>query len=54
MSDVGPFSIVVVLLVVIPAAVLISGGIACAILSTVIQRDVEKRHPGSELLELNR
>lgn len=49
----GAFLIAVVLLVVIPVGVLISGGIASAILGTLLKNEGEKSHPGSELIETN-
>ena len=49
---VGPVLIVVVLLV-IPVTVLISGGFAAAILGFFIKDEVDRTHEGSELLETN-
>mgnify|MGYP001550675655 FL=1 len=48
----GAIAIVVVLLV-IPVVVLISGGIGSAILGWFLQRDGEIRNEGSELLALD-
>jgi hypothetical protein len=48
----GAIAIVVVLLV-FPTLVLISGGVASAILGFFLQRDGEQRHPDSELLTLH-
>lgn len=47
----GAVAIVIVLLV-FPSLVLISGGIASAIFGAVLQRDGEARHPDSELTRL--
>jgi hypothetical protein len=44
--------IIVVVLLLIPVLVLMSGGVASAILGEVLERDAEARHEGSELLEL--
>ncbi|MDZ7676749.1 MAG: hypothetical protein U5K30_16995 [Acidimicrobiales bacterium] len=50
---IGAAIIVVVLLVAIPVAVLVSGSIGAAVIGWVLQRDVDARHEGSELLDLN-
>jgi hypothetical protein len=47
----GAIAIVVVLLI-FPTLVLISGGVASAIVGYFLQRDGEARFEGSELLEL--
>ena len=43
---------IIVLVLVLPVAVLISGGVATALLGTLLRRDVEQEHEGSELLEI--
>jgi hypothetical protein len=48
----GAIAIVAVLLI-FPTLVLMSGGVASAILGFVLQRDGEARHEGSELLEID-
>jgi hypothetical protein len=48
----GAFAIVVVLLI-FPTLVLMSGGLAAAIVGFFLQRDGEIRHEGSELLGLD-
>lgn len=48
----GAIAIVVVLLI-FPSLVLMSGGVASAIVGFVLQRDGEVRHEGSELLSLD-
>ena len=48
----GAIAIVVVLLI-FPTVLLMSGGVASAILGFFLQRDGEVRHQGSELLELD-
>jgi hypothetical protein len=48
----GAIAIVVVLLI-FPSIVLMSGGIASAVLGFFLQRDGEVRHEGSELLQLD-
>ena len=50
----GAVLIVVVLVVVIPVGVLISGGVAAALLGWSLKEDAERRNEGSELVELNR
>lgn len=49
----GWLAIVVVLCVVIPVGVLMSGAVASAILSYFLKDNAEKTHPDSELIELN-
>lgn len=48
----GAIAIVVVLLI-FPTLVLISGGVGSALIGLLLQRDGEQRHEGSELLELD-
>jgi hypothetical protein len=48
----GAIAIVVVLLI-FPSLILMSGGVASAILGFFLQRDGEIRHEGSELLQLD-
>lgn len=48
----GAIAIVVVLLI-FPSLVLISGGVGSAILGFFLQKDGETRHEGSELLQLD-
>lgn len=48
----GAIAIVVVLLI-FPSIVLMSGGLASAIVGFFLQRDGEIRHEGSELLDLD-
>jgi hypothetical protein len=48
----GAIAIVVVLLI-FPSLVLVSGGIGSAIIGFFLQRDGEARHAGSELLQLD-
>ena len=43
---------IIVLVLVLPVAVLISGGVATALHGTLLRRDVEQEHEGSELLEI--
>jgi hypothetical protein len=44
--------IIVVVLLLIPVLVLLSGGIASAILGTALEHDAEIRNEGSELLDI--
>lgn len=48
----GAIAIVVVLLI-FPSLLLISGGVGSAILGYFLQKDGEERHAGSELLQLD-
>jgi hypothetical protein len=48
----GAIAIVVVLLI-FPSLILMSGGVASAILGFFLQNDGEARHEGSELLGLD-
>lgn len=50
----GPLIIVVVLCVIMPVGVLMSGGVAAGILGWLVKTDVDKSNEGSELLETNR
>ena len=49
----GAVAIVIILVVVLPVLVLMSGAIAAAILGTFMVKDGEERNEGSELLDLN-
>ena len=44
---------IIVVLSLFPVLILMSGGLASAIIGSVLQRDGEVRHEGSELLELD-
>ena len=48
----GAIAIIVVLLI-FPSLILISGGIGSAILGHFLQKDGEIRHEGSELLQID-
>jgi hypothetical protein len=48
----GAIAIVVVLLL-IPVLVLLSGGVLAAVIGQLLGRDADARHQGSELLELD-
>ncbi|MCB0977355.1 MAG: hypothetical protein KDB02_07820 [Acidimicrobiales bacterium] len=50
----GPIIIVAVLVVALPVAVLMSGGVGAALLGFALNDDVDRSHEGSELLETNR
>lgn len=45
--------VIVVVLLIFPTLILISGGVGSAILGFLLQRDGEVRHEGSELLDLD-
>ncbi|HEX2577061.1 MAG TPA: hypothetical protein VHK88_11980 [Aquihabitans sp.] len=50
---IGAIVLVVVLVVVIPVGVLMSGAVASALLGWLVNDDVDRTHEGSELLETN-
>ncbi len=45
--------LIVLALLLLPVAVLVSGAVASGILGTLLTKDAEARHEGSELVELN-
>ncbi len=45
--------LIVLALLLIPVMVLMSGGVAAAVLGQFLGRDAEVRHEGSELLDLD-
>ena len=49
----GPIAIAIVLVVAIPVSVLISGGIASALLGYFLKEEAETAHEGSELIATN-
>ena len=49
----GAIILVVVIVFVLPSAILISGGIGAAVLGFFLKDEAERRHEGSELLDLN-
>lgn len=49
----GAIILAVVIVFLLPAAVLISGGVGAAILGYFLRDDAEQRYEGSELVELN-
>ena len=49
----GAIILVLVIVFVLPSAVLISGGIASAVLGFFLRDEADRRHEGSELLDLN-
>jgi hypothetical protein len=50
----GAILIAVVLVVVIPVAVMMSGAVVAAVLGWALKEDAEVRNAGSELIALNR
>jgi hypothetical protein len=50
---VGAVIIVVLLVIVIPVGVLISGGVLSGIIGAVLKKNGEDTHEGSELIETN-
>ncbi|WP_426570972.1 hypothetical protein [Aquihabitans sp. McL0605] len=49
----GAIAIIIVLVVAIPVTVLISGGIASALLGYVLKEEVDTANEGSELIATN-
>ena len=49
----GAIILVLVIVFVLPSAILISGGVASAVLGFFLRDEAERRHAGSELLDLN-
>ena len=49
----GAVILVLVIVFVLPSLVLMSGGVAAAILGYFLKDEAERRHAGSELLDLN-
>jgi hypothetical protein len=50
---IGAIVLVVLLVVVVPVAMCMSGAVAAAILGWSLKESVERDHEGSELVELN-
>ncbi|MGH2683872.1 MAG: hypothetical protein ACRDJP_00205 [Actinomycetota bacterium] len=50
----GAIILAFILVVAIPVAVLISGGVAAAVIGHFLKEEGEASHPGSELIDLNR
>lgn len=50
----GAILMVIVLVLVIPVAVLVSGAVAAALLGWSLKADAEARNQGSELIDLNK
>jgi hypothetical protein len=51
---IGAIVMAVVIVIVIPVGVLMSGAVAAALLGTAATSDAEGRYEGSELLDLNK
>jgi hypothetical protein len=49
----GPAAIVLVLVVMIPVGVLVSGAVASALLGYFLKEEAETTHEGSELISTN-
>ena len=44
---------IILLVVIMPIGILISGAVAAALLGSLLKRDVDATHQGSELLDLS-
>lgn len=49
----GAAIMVIVLVIAIPVGVMVSGALGSVIIGWVLRSDVDSRHEGSELLDLN-
>ena len=49
----GAVLMVILLVVVIPVGILVSGAVAASLLGGLLKRDVDATHEGSELLEVS-
>ena len=49
----GAIILTVVIVLVLPSAILISGGVGAAVLGHFLKSEAEERHAGSELIDLN-
>ena len=50
----GAIILAVVILIIIPVTVMMSGGMVAGILGWALKSDAEQRYEGSELIELNK
>ncbi len=50
----GTVVIIIILSVLVPVAIIMTGLLFSGILGTILQKDVDKEHEGSELFELSR
>ena len=50
----GAVIIVIVVVIALPVGMLMSGGVAAAVIGHFLKEEGEASHPGSELIELNR
>lgn len=50
---VGAALVTIALVIVIPVSVMISGGVVAALIGTMLGREADARHQGSELIDLN-
>ena len=49
----GAVLMIILLVVVIPVGILVSGAVAASLLGGLLKRDVDAAHEGSELLEVS-
>ena len=50
----GTVIIIIILAVIVPIAIIMTGLLFSGILGQILQRDVDKEHEGSELFELSK
>ena len=50
----GTVVIIIILAVIVPSAIIMTGLLFSGILGQILQRDVDKEHEGSELFELSK
>ena len=51
---IGAIILAIVIVIAIPVGVLMSGGVAAAIIGHFLKEEGEASHPGSELIDLNK
>ena len=50
----GTVVIIIILAVVVPVAIIMTGLLFSGVLGHILQKDVDRKHEGSELFELSR
>lgn len=49
----GTIVIIILLVIVVPVMIIMSGLVASALLGSILKKDVDQQHAGTELLELS-
>ena len=50
----GTVVIIIILAVIVPIAIIMTGRLFSGVLGHILQKDVDRKHEGSELFELSR